>query len=104
MALTLKPGQRLYGANDSAEFIVVKAPPDAVNLSMGGVPPMLSREEPSGSETTPSGASVALGMGKRLVDAEGTVELLVTRSGNATPAIDGRPLHLKESKPLPASD
>jgi len=50
---------------------------------------MLSREEPTGSEATPSGTSVTLGIGKRLVDAEGTVELLVTRSGNATPAVTG---------------
>jgi hypothetical protein len=43
-------------------------------------------------------------LGKRYVDAEGTVEILCTKSGAGSLHLDGRPLSLKESKPLPSSD
>ena len=43
-------------------------------------------------------------MGKRYVDAAGTVELLCVKPGKGTLAADGVALLLKEAKPLPASD
>ena len=43
-------------------------------------------------------------VGKRYTDADGTVELLVTKPGKHGLSIDGIPLVLKEAKPLPSSD
>ena len=43
-------------------------------------------------------------IGKRYVDAAGTLELLCTKPGEGTLALGSAPLVLKEAKPLPASD
>ena len=38
MSLTLKPGTRLFSAVCATEMIAVKAPADAVDLTIGGAP------------------------------------------------------------------
>jgi len=43
-------------------------------------------------------------MGKRYVDDSDTFEVLRTEPGTGDLAIDGRPLHLKNAKPLHSSD
>ena len=43
-------------------------------------------------------------IGKRYVDAAGTVELLCVKPGKGSLAIAGVALQLKDAKPLPASD
>jgi hypothetical protein len=43
-------------------------------------------------------------LGKRYADDEFGVELLCTKAGQGTLAVNGRPLPLKAAKPLPASD
>jgi hypothetical protein len=43
-------------------------------------------------------------IGKRFADPESGLELLVTKAGTGTLAIDGVALPLKEAKPLPSSD
>ena len=58
----------------------------------------------------PSGLAIAEGaaggtqLGKRYVDAAGTLELLCTKPGKGSLAAGGEPLALKAAKPLPSSD
>ncbi len=104
MAMNLKPGTRLFSAVCSTELITVKAPPDEVDLTIGGVPPVSSAadRDPSGSVADGHGGGAA--MGKRYVDEGDTIELLCTKAGDGVPAVAGELLVLKDSKPLPASD
>jgi hypothetical protein len=104
MTVALKPGARLFSTACSAELIAVKAPPGDVELTIGGVPPALDasdRDAPSGVAAGHEGGVI---LGKRYVDDENTIELLCTKAGDGLPAVDGRLLVLKESKPLPSSD
>jgi hypothetical protein len=43
-------------------------------------------------------------IGKRFADPESGLELLVTKAGEGSLAVDGISIPLKESKPLPSSD
>jgi hypothetical protein len=107
MAISLKPGERLFSSICDTQMVTVKAPPEAVELTIGGLPPVTSAEEVGASGV---GGAVADGhgggaaMGKRYVDDAGTVELLCTKPGDGVPAINGDLLQLKAAKPLPASD
>jgi hypothetical protein len=104
MSLTLKPGTRLFSTVCTTEMIVVKASGRAVELTIGGAPPVMAdSERPDGGEVT-DGHGGGSAIGKRYVGAGGTVELLVTKPGEGVPAIDGELLELKDAKPLPASD
>jgi len=59
----------------------------------------------TGSPATGSPATGAATLiGKRYVDAAGTVELLCTSSGAGALSCDGAPMTVKAAKPLPASD
>ncbi len=108
MAMTLKPGARLFSAVCTTELIAIKAPAGEVELTIGGAPPVSAAADRPQSGS--SAGSVADGhgggtaMGKRYVDDAETVELLCTRAGDGAPALDGVLLQLKDAKPLPASD
>jgi hypothetical protein len=43
-------------------------------------------------------------LGKRYADEDLGVEVLCTKAGTGTLALDGTPLPIKAAKPLPASD
>jgi hypothetical protein len=43
-------------------------------------------------------------MGKRFADPETGIEVLATKGGEGSLSLDGRPLALKDAKPLPSSD
>ncbi|GAA0762214.1 hypothetical protein FHS52_002955 [Erythromicrobium ramosum] len=95
----MKPGTRLKSAACSTEVVVIKATEKAIEC--GGVP-MAENASGDGSPNAAfAGGSV---MGKRYVDADGTVELLCVKPGAGSLALEGVPLVLKEAKPLPASD
>jgi hypothetical protein len=104
MALTLKPGTRLYSAVCATELIVVRAPADAVELTIGGVAALTDASEPRDASGVVEGHGGGAQMGKRYVDDDGTLELLCTRPGDGLPAAAGAVLGLKSAKPLPASD
>jgi hypothetical protein len=104
MSLTIKPGTRLYSAVDSTELIAVKAPADPVELTIGGVPVVLSADQKSEGGALLDGHDTGSAMGKRYTNSDETIELLCTKAGQGVPAVDGELLVLKEAKPLPASD
>jgi hypothetical protein len=43
-------------------------------------------------------------IGKRYVDEADTFQVLCTKAGGGTLALDGKPLVIQAAKPLPASD
>jgi len=102
MSLTLKPGARLFSAVCDTQLIAVKAPADAVDLTIGGTTALMEAAAPSGSIADGHGGGALVG--KRYVDDDGTIELLCTKAGDGLPAIGGLPLSIKDTKPLPASD
>lgn len=104
MQRVLKPGERLFSAVCATEVIVVKSPSRVVELTIGGRPALdRPSEQRRVDQVDVLGRGGAL-VGKRYVDSEGTIELLCTRAGGGALAVDGEPLAVKESRPLPASD
>ncbi|WP_327432387.1 hypothetical protein [Streptomyces sp. NBC_01236] len=104
-ATTLRPGDQLASTVCGARVVVVRAPASAERrpvLACGGSPmaPATSSAQPSPPGETPH---VTL-IGKRYVDATGTLEVLCTASGTGELTCDGAPMTLKAAKPLPASD
>jgi hypothetical protein len=106
MSLTLKPGTRLFSVVCTTEMIVVKASGVAVDLTIGGAEPVTADGDRADGHdgTVADGHGGGSAIGKRYVDAEGNVELLVTKPGEGVPAIGGELLTIKDAKPLPASD
>ena len=102
MSLTIKPGTRLFSAVCETQMIAVKAPADAVEITIGGAPALTEATEASGSVADGQGGGTLIG--KRYVDEGDTIELLCTKAGEGLPAIGGQPLSIKDAKPLPASD
>lgn len=98
-----KPGSRWRSDVCDCEVVVVRGPAVDVTLACGGAPLIPI-------DTPPSGASPAEGfsdgtlVGKRYVDADGTIELLCTKPGTGTLAMEGVALTTKDAKPLPSSD
>ena len=104
MSMNLKPGARLFSAVCATEMITVKAPAGEVDITIGGVAPVLSAADRDGSSVATEGHAGGAAMGKRYVDETETVELLCTKAGAGVPAIGGQLLEIKGAKPLPASD
>ncbi len=96
----MKPGTKLKSAVCDTEVMVIRAA-DAV-VECGGVP--MADERPA--ERQPVNPAFAEGtkIGKRYVNAAGTVELLCVKHGQGSLAIGGEALKVKDAKPLPASD
>jgi hypothetical protein len=96
----MKPGTKLKSAVCDTEVMVVRAA-DAV-VECGGLP--MTEEKPA--ERKPVNPAFADGtkIGKRYVDAAGTIELLCVKAGQGSLSIAGQALKVKDAKPLPASD
>lgn len=102
--MKLTVGKTLASAVDGAAFIVVRGTDAEVELTCGGLPMYDPRagERPVGEpDAGLLGGSL---IGKRYIDEAEDVELLCTKPGGGTIAINGTPLQLREAKPLPASD
>ena len=96
----MKPGSKLKSAVCDTEVMVIRAS-DAV-VECGGKP--MADERPA--ERAPLDPAFAEGtrMGKRYVDAAGTLELLCVKAGQGSLSVNGVALQTKEAKPLPSSD
>ncbi|HMK87790.1 MAG TPA: hypothetical protein VK437_17630 [Steroidobacteraceae bacterium] len=96
----MKPGTKLKSAVCDTEVMVIRGG-DAL-VECGGAP-MLDQ---SPTERRPIDPALAQGtrIGKRYVDAAGTVELLCVKPGQGSLSIAGVLLQIKEAKPLPSSD
>jgi hypothetical protein len=96
----MKPGSKLKSAVCDTEVMVIKG--SNVVVECGGAP--MADDRPA--ERAPINPAFAEGtkMGKRYVDAAGSVELLCVKAGQGSLAIAGAVLLLKDAKPLPSSD
>jgi hypothetical protein len=102
--MDIKPGSRWKSAVCDAQIVVVRPPNAAGALHCGGVAVLeqASATAPSG-DIHPDHAGGVL-IGKRYTDEVSGIEVLGAKAGKGSLAFDGRPLTLKEAKPLPASD
>jgi hypothetical protein len=80
---------------------VVGAPSAEVELTCSGL--VLGEIDATGSGSAHDAGDGAQ-LGKRYADEELNLELLCTKAGPGTLAVDGRPLGLKGVKQLPSSD
>lgn len=102
--MKLRIGQTLGSAVDATTVIVTRAPAEETVLTCGGVEMVPAGEPvPSGLQADPA-QSAGTVLGKRYADDAGTIEVLCTKGGDGTLALDGRPLAIQQAKPLPASD
>jgi hypothetical protein len=100
----LKPGTRWASQVCETEVVVVRGAGQSVSLECGGQPMVPVGEAPSSDlELNPDFASGSL-VGKRFAQPDAGIEVLVTKAGAGTLAIDGVALPLKDAKPLPSSD
>lgn len=100
----LKAGTRAKCAVCDTEVMVVRTAPVEVLLTCGGAE-MVSMDlaRTAGAHEAAAAGQAAL-VGKRYVNAADAVELLCTKGGKGALAVDGEPLAIKQTKPLPSSD
>ena len=99
----LKAGSRLKSAVCSSELMVVVAPEGDVNLTCGGAPVIDLAADAAGGDVDPD-HKTGTQMGKRYTNEAGDIEVLCTKPGEGSLAIDGTALEIKGAKPLPSSD
>jgi hypothetical protein len=102
--MDLKPGSRWASQVCATEVVVVRASTEPVSLECGGHPMTPVGDDGSAELVLdPAFAGGSL-IGKRFADPESGLELLVTKAGEGSLAVDGISIPLKEAKPLPSSD
>jgi hypothetical protein len=103
----MKPrvGQALASTVDATTVIVVRCPDDDLDITCGGAAMVDPRGPEAGTTgvADPARQGGAL-LGKRYAADEFGLELLCTKAGPGTLAVNGVPLPIKGAKPLPASD
>ena len=103
MAVKFRAGQQLVSAVDSTTVIVIRAPAVECTLTCGGVA-MASADGPVATAEPDPSLMGGTQLGKRYVDEADTIQVLCTKAGDGTLALDGKPLVIQAAKPLPASD
>ena len=96
----MKPGSKLKSAVCDTEVMVIKG--SNVVVECGGAP--MADDRPADRKPINPAFAEGTKMGKRYVDAAGTVELLCVKAGQGSLSIAGAALLLKDAKPLPSSD
>ena len=98
-------GQTLASVTDATTVIVIRAPRDDVDITCGGVS-MVDAKAGGPTELASPDPAFAQGtqLGKRYEDGAAAIELLCTKAGTSSLAVNGEPLLVKSAKPLPASD
>jgi hypothetical protein len=100
---TLKAGARLKSAVCDAQVMVIAAPAGDVALCCGGAPLLEATANAARGAIDPEHKN-GTQIGKRYVNADGSLELLCTKPGEGSLAVAGTRLVLKEAKALPSSD
>jgi hypothetical protein len=102
--MELKPGSRWKSSVCEAQMVVVRPPQNAGMLECGGaaVLPQADATPPTGEISADHARGVLIG--KRYLDEMSGIEVLGAKAGAGSLSFDGRPMTLKEAKPLPASD
>src|ERR1700744_461280 len=105
MPVKPRPGQVLASTVDSTTVIVVRAPAAEIDLTCAGV----EMWDPRGGGGGPAGEAdpaqlTGTLLGKRYADEQVGLELLCTKPGRGTIAVNGVPLAQRGPQLLPASD
>ena len=95
----MKPGTKLKSAVCDTEVMVIRG--SGLVVLCGGAP--MGDNKPAEAAADPELSQGTL-IGKRYVNAAGTVELLCVKAGKGSLSIDGEVLQIKDAKPLPSSD
>jgi hypothetical protein len=101
--MQVKAGTRLKSSVCDTQVIVVRAPEGDVELTCGGAAMVALDDEAPGGSLDPAQADGTM-LGKRYADEEIGIELLCTKAGKGSLALNGQALGLKQAKALPASD
>lgn len=101
--MKLKVGQPLHSGVDATAVIVIRAPEADVAVTCGGVS-MVDRASTAPTSAADPAHQDGTQLGKRYADEQLGLELLCTKAGEGTLAVNGNALPLKDAKPLPASD
>jgi hypothetical protein len=102
--MELKPGSRWKSAVCGTEVAVVRPAKGDAILRCGGHDMIaIGAERAAGGAVAPGHADGTL-IGKRYVDPVSGLEILCTKPGAGSLAVDGRALALREAKRLPSSD
>ena len=100
----LKPGTRLKSAVCATQVMVIAAPAAGANVTCGGAAMVAMDQDVAEGASPDSSAAEGTALGKRYVNEAGDLELLCTKPGAGSLAVDGALLVLKEAKALPSSD
>lgn len=103
----MKPrvGQTLASTIDTTTVIVVRWPDQDLEVTCGSAVMVdLRGPEAGATGTADPDQSGGTQLGKRYADDALGVELLCTKAGQGTLALNGTALPIKGAKPLPASD
>ena len=95
----MKAGTKLKSAVCDTEVVVIRG---AARSWSAAVCPWSSKRRRSAADQPAFAQRHKIG--KRYVDAAGTLELLCVKAGQGSLSIAGVALQLKEAKPLPSSD
>ena len=98
---TLSAGKRLKSAVCSTEIMVIAAPDGDVEITCGGSP--MGDVATNGGAVDP-GHAEGTAIGKRYVNADGSLEVLCVKAGEGSLAADGDALAVKDAKKLPKTD
>jgi len=96
----MKPGTKLKSTVCDTEVMVIRG--SGAVVECGGAP--MVAERPAERGTLNPGSAQGTQIGKRYVAAAGTLEFLRVTHGQGSLSLGGVALHLKDAKPLPASD
>lgn len=96
----MKPGSKLKSAVCDTEVMVIKGA--GLVVECGGKP--MAEDKPATLGEVDPAFAEGTKIGKRYVDAAGSVELLCTKAGKGSLSIGGVALQTKDAKPLPSSD
>jgi alcohol dehydrogenase YqhD (iron-dependent ADH family) len=102
--MKFRPGQQVASVVDGTRMIVVRAPAEEAVLTCGGAEMVDAKQAPAPGGAPAEGAQEGTVLGKRYADEALGIELLCTKPGEGTVAVNGVPLVLQGAKPLPASD
>jgi hypothetical protein len=96
----MKPGSKLKSTVCDTEVMVIRG--SGLVVECGGAP--MAEDKPAASGEVNPAFAEGTKIGKRYVDAAGTVELLCVKAGKGSLSIGGVALQTKDAKPLPSSD